>query len=55
VPFTTIHQLLNLSKLNDITITAASTGEVTRVANESPNCCARVIAIAQKDPDDFTW
>ncbi len=30
VPFTTIHQLLNLSKLNDITITAASTGEVTR-------------------------
>ena len=36
VPFTTIHKLLNLSKLNDITITAASTGEVTR-----PSCCAR--------------
>ena len=34
VPFTTIHQLLNLSKLNDITITAASTGEVTRVAKD---------------------
>ena len=34
VPFTTIHQLLNLSKLTDITITAASTGEVTRVSKD---------------------
>src|SRR5262249_24113075 len=34
VPFTTIQQLLNLSKLNDIAITAASTGEVTRVAKD---------------------
>ena len=29
-----IHRLLNLSKLNDITITAASTGEVTRVSKD---------------------
>ena len=34
VPFTTIHKLLNLSKLNDITITAASTGEVSRVSKD---------------------
>src|SRR5207245_2049200 len=34
VPFTTVHRLLNLSKLNDITITAASTGEVTRIARD---------------------
>src|SRR6185295_3552066 len=28
IPFSTMHRLLNLTKLNDITITAASTGEV---------------------------
>jgi len=33
VPFTTIHRLLNLSKLNGITITCSSTGEVTSVSN----------------------
>jgi putative ABC transport system permease protein len=32
IPVTTLQRLLNLSKLNDITITTNSTGEVTRVA-----------------------
>ena len=34
MPFTTMHRLLNLSKLNDITVTAASTGDVTRVSKD---------------------
>ena len=54
VPFTTIHQLLNLSKLNDITITAASTGEVTRVAKDVTELLRARHRIAEKDPDDFT-
>jgi putative ABC transport system permease protein len=54
VPFTTIQQLLNLSKLNDITITAASTGEVTRIAREVTELLRARHAIGVKDPDDFT-
>ena len=34
MPFTTVHRLLNLTKLNDITITAASTGEVSRIMSD---------------------
>src|SRR5439155_15744870 len=34
MPFSTVHRLLNLAKLNDITITAASTGEGPRVTSE---------------------
>ncbi len=54
VPFTTIQQLLNLSKLNDITITAASTGEVTRIAKEVTALLRARHGIGVKDPDDFT-
>jgi putative ABC transport system permease protein len=54
VPFTTIHQLLNLSKLNDITITAASTGEVTRVAKDVTELLRSRHRVGAKDPDDFT-
>jgi putative ABC transport system permease protein len=54
VPFTTIHQLLNLSKLNDITITAASTGEVTRVAKDVTELLRARHRIGTKNPDDFT-
>ncbi len=54
VPFTTIHQLLNLSKLNDISITAASTGDVTRVANDVTELLRARHRIAQNAPDDFT-
>ena len=54
VPFTTIHQLLNLSKLNDITITAASTGEVSRVSKDVTELLRARHRIGPKDPDDFT-
>ena len=54
VPFTTIHQLLNLSKLNDITITAASTGEVTRVSKDVTELLRARHRIGPRDPDDFT-
>jgi ABC-type antimicrobial peptide transport system permease subunit len=54
VPFTTIQQLLNLSKLNDITITAASTGEVSRVAKDVTELLRTRHRIGQAAPDDFT-
>jgi putative ABC transport system permease protein len=54
VPFTTVHRLLNLSKLNDITITAASTGEVTRIAKEVAEVLRARHRIGSEDPDDFT-
>jgi putative ABC transport system permease protein len=54
VPFTTIHKLLNLSKLNDITITAASTGEVSRVSKDVTDLLRARHGIGMKDPDDFT-
>ncbi len=54
VPFTTIHKLLNLSKLTDITITAASTGEVSRVSKDVTELLRARHGIGMKDPDDFT-
>jgi putative ABC transport system permease protein len=54
VPFTTVHRLLNLSKLNDITVTAASTGDVTRVAREITELLRQRHRVGFKDPDDFT-
>ncbi len=54
VPFTTIQQLLNLSKLNDITITAASTGEVSRVAKDVTDLLRARHRIGPAAPDDFT-
>ena len=54
VPFTTIHELLNLSKLTDITITAASTGDVTRVSRDVTALLRERHHIGMKDPDDFT-
>jgi putative ABC transport system permease protein len=54
VPFTTVHRLLNLTKLNDITITAASTGEVTRIAKQVADQLRARHRIAESAPDDFT-
>ena len=54
VPYTTVHALLNLSKLNDITITSASTGEVTRVAKDVTEQLRARHRISVKAPDDFT-
>ncbi len=54
VPFTTVHRLLNVSKLNDITITAASTGDVTRVAKDVTELLRARHGIDVRRPDDFT-
>ena len=54
IPFSTVHRLLNLSKLNDITITAASTGDVTRVMGEVTKLLRARHNIGEEKPDDFT-
>jgi putative ABC transport system permease protein len=54
VPFTTVHRLLNVTKLNDITITAASTGDVTRVSKEVTELLRSRHGIGPAAPDDFT-
>jgi len=54
MPYTTTHRLLNLSKLNDITITAASSGDVTRLAREITTLLRQRHGIGDNAPDDFT-
>ena len=54
VPFTTIHKLLNLSKLNDITVTAASTGDVTRLSKAITELLRQRHKIGATQADDFT-
>ena len=54
VPFTTIHRLLNLSKLNDITVTAASAGDVTRLSKAITELIRQRHGIGRVKPDDFT-
>ena len=54
VPFTTIHRLLNLSKLNDITVTAASAGDVTRLSKAITELIRQRHGIGPAKPDDFT-
>jgi putative ABC transport system permease protein len=54
IPFSTVHRLLNLSKLNDITITAASTGDVSRVMSEVTTLLRVRHHITDDKPDDFT-
>jgi putative ABC transport system permease protein len=54
MPYTTTHRLLNLSKLNDITITAASSGDVTRLAREITKLLRQRHGIGDNQPDDFT-
>jgi putative ABC transport system permease protein len=54
MPYTTTHRLLNLSKLNDITVTAASTGEVSEVAKRMAKLLRQRHGIAETQPDDFT-
>ena len=53
VPVTTVQKLLNLSKLNDITITTESTGNVTRVSKDITDLLRGRHKIAFKTPDDF--
>ena len=54
VPVTTMQHLLNLSKLNDITITTKSTGDVTRVSGIVTNLLRTRHNIGADQPDDFT-
>ncbi len=54
VPFTTIHRLLNLTKLNDISITAKSTGDVTRLTKSITSELRKRHNITEAKPDDFT-
>jgi len=54
MPFSTVHRLLNLAKLNDITITAASTGEVSRIMNDVTKLLRARHGITDEKPDDFT-
>lgn len=54
VPFTTVHKLLNLSKLNTITVTAASVGDTTRISRDVVTLLRQRHGIAERAPDDFT-
>jgi ABC-type antimicrobial peptide transport system permease subunit len=54
IPVTTMQHLLNLSKLNDITITTKSTGDVTRVSGIVTSLLRTRHHISGDQPDDFT-
>ena len=54
MPYPTTHRLLNLTKLNDITVTAASTGEVSQVATRITELLRQRHGITHEKPDDFT-
>jgi putative ABC transport system permease protein len=54
MPYTTTHKLLNLSKLNDITITASSSGAVSRLARDITTLLRKRHGIGDNEPDDFT-
>ncbi len=54
IPFSTVHRLLNLAKLNDITITAASTGDVSRIMSDVTKLLRVRHGIGDEKPDDFT-
>ena len=54
MPYTTTHRLLNLTKLNDITVTAESTGEVSDVAKRIAALLRQRHGIGDTQADDFT-
>ena len=54
IPVTTVHSLLNLSKLNTITITTESAGETTRISKQIAEILRRRHGITEQMPDDFT-
>ena len=54
VPVSTVHQLLNLSKLNTITITSKSAGDTTRIAREIAMLLRKRHGIKEEQADDFT-
>ena len=54
MPYTTTQRLLNLSKLNDITVTAESSGDVSRLSREITKLLRLRHGVGDNDPDDFT-
>jgi putative ABC transport system permease protein len=54
MPYTTTQRLLNLSKLNDITVTAESSGDVSRLSRDITRLLRARHGIGDNDPDDFT-
>lgn len=54
VPVSTVHKLLNLSKLNTITITTKSAGDTTRIAGEIVDLLRQRHGITDTMADDFT-
>lgn len=54
VPVTTVHKLLNLSKLNTITITAESAGDTTHISTEITALLRKLHGISEQMADDFT-
>ncbi len=54
VPVSTVHTLLNLSKLNTITATTRSAGATTQVAREITALLRQRHGITEQMPDDFT-
>lgn len=54
VPVSTVHSLLNLSKLNTITVTTRSAGDTTRITGEIINLLRQRHGISELMPDDFT-
>lgn len=53
-PFTTVHRLLNVTNLNTITVTAASSGRVTEVARSITDLLRERHGILETQADDFT-
>lgn len=54
VPVSAIHRLLNLSKLNTITVTTRSAGETTKISQEIVSLLRQRHGISDQMPDDFT-
>jgi putative ABC transport system permease protein len=54
VPVSTVHKLLNLSRLNTITITTASVGDTTRIAKQVAALLRKRHKIGETMADDFT-
>jgi len=52
-PSPRFHRLLNLTKLNDITVTSASAGDVSRLVKKITALLRERHNIGQRKPDDF--
>ncbi len=53
IPVSTVHHLLNLSKLNTITITTRNAGETTLIASQITSLLRQRHGITEQMPDDF--